>query len=95
MIRASYPSELTAKEGLLLEPLIPAAKPGGRPRSATMREVLNGIVYMLRGGCAWRMMPHDLPKGKTVYDYVRNWRLSNLGERLNQGLREHLRIKLD
>lgn len=94
MKRTSYPSDLTDQEWKLLEPLIPAAKPGGCPRSVNMREILNGIFYILRGGCAWRMMPHDLPKWKTVYDYFRNWRLSGLWECLNQILREQLRIKL-
>lgn len=94
MISASYPSDLTDKEWHLLEPLMPAAKPGGRPRKVAMRKVLNGIFYVLRGGCAWRMMPHDLPKWKTVYDYFRNWRLSGLWECLNQVVREQLRIRL-
>ena len=95
MQRASYPSDLSDKEWTLLGPLIPTAKAGGRPRSVDIREIVNGIFYILRGGCAWRMMPHDLPKWKTVYDYFRKWRISGFWERLNQVLREHLRIKLN
>ena len=94
MTRTSYPSDLTEKEWSLLKSLIPAAKSGGRPRSVDIREVLNGIFYVLRGGCAWRMMPHDLPKWKTVYDYFRTWRLNGLWKCLNKALHEQLRTKL-
>jgi len=59
MTRTAYPSDLSDGEWYVLEPPVPEARPGGRPRSADMREVLNGIFYTLRGGCAWRMMPHD------------------------------------
>ena len=55
MTRTAYPSDLTDNEWAILEPLIPLAKPRGRPRSVNMREILNGIFYILRGGCAWRM----------------------------------------
>jgi transposase len=58
--RKKYPSDLSDQEWLLLEPLIPAAKPGGRRREVDMREVVNGIYYILRSGGGWRMMPHDL-----------------------------------
>ena len=94
MTRPAYPSDLSDGEWFVLEPLVPAAKPGRRPRSADMREVLNGIFYVLRGGCAWRMMPHDLPKWKTVYDYFRNWRLEGVWECLNGSLRKQLRLKV-
>ena len=50
-------------------PLVPAAKPGGRPRTVDVREVLNAIAYLLRTGCAWRLLPHDFPPWPTVYDY--------------------------
>lgn len=94
MIRTAYPSDLSDGEWKVLEPLVPSAKPGGRPRSADIREVLNGIFYVLRGGCAWRMMPHDLPNWKTVYDYFRTWRLEGVWEQINRALREQLRIKV-
>lgn len=94
MTRASYPSDLTDSEWNVLEPLVPPVKPGGRPRSVDMREILNGIFYILRSGCAWRLLPHDLPKWKTVYDYFRTWRDEGIWERLNQQLREQLRIHI-
>ena len=69
-----YASDLSDAEWAILEPLIPPAKPGGRPRSVNMRQILNGIFYVLRSGCAWRLLPHDYPAWSTVYDYFRKWR---------------------
>ena len=54
-------------------PLIPPAKTGGRPRSVDVREVVNGILYITRGGNDWRMLPHDLPPWQTAYYYFRRW----------------------
>ena len=72
-----YASDLSDAEWAILEPLIPAAKPGGRPRSVNMRQILNGIFYMLRSGGAWRLLPHDYPAWSTVdtspYDPLRMW----------------------
>ena len=58
---SSYPSNLTYDQWKLLESLIPAAKPGGRPRSVNMQAVVNAILYILCAGCAWRMLPSDFP----------------------------------
>jgi len=60
MQRKPYPSDLTDAEWQTIETLIPPAKPGGRPREQNMREVFNGLFYLSRSGCAWRMLPHDL-----------------------------------
>jgi putative transposase len=94
MMRTSYPSDLSDNEWKVLEPLIPVAKLGGRPRPVDMREIVNGVFYILRGGCAWRLMPHDLPKWQTVYDYFRTWRIEGVWERLNRVVREQLRLKM-
>ena len=59
--RRVYPSDVTDPEWAILEPLIPAAKPGGRSQEIERREIVNGILYVLRSGCPWRMLPHDLP----------------------------------
>ena len=67
MARKPYPSDLTEQQWELIEDLIPPAKPGGRPREVSMREVLNAIMYVLRSGCAWRLLPHDFPKWNIVY----------------------------
>ena len=91
MSRKPYPTDLTDKEWDILSPLIPPAKSGGRPRSADMREVLNAIFYVLRGGIPWQMLPHDFPPCKTVYHYFRAWQKEGVWESMNSALREDVR----
>jgi putative transposase len=86
-----YPSDLTRTRWKRLKRLLPEAKPGGRPRSVDLREVLNGIFYIVRGGCAWRMMPKDLPPWSTCYDYFRKWRDDGTWARVNDALRTQVR----
>ena len=86
-----YPSDLTRTQWRRLKRLLPAAKPGGRPRSVDLREVLNGIFYILRGGCAWRMMPHDFPPWSTCYDSFSKWRNDGTWAELNDALRTQVR----
>ena len=62
-----YPTDLTDRQWECIKPLIPGAKPGGRPRSTDMRHVLNAILYLVVGGIQWRMLPTDYPKWQTVY----------------------------
>src|SRR4051795_3571894 len=88
-----YPSDLTHTQWKRLKGLLPEAKPGGRPRSVNLREVLDGIFYILRGGCARRMMPTDLPPWSTCYDYFRKWRDDGTWRRLNDTLRDQVRRK--
>jgi hypothetical protein len=73
MKRKSYPSDLTDAQWALLAPLIPKAWPGGRPRAAGLREVLNALFYRTREGCTWRALPHDFPPWKTAYNYFRKF----------------------
>jgi transposase len=68
-----YPSDLTDAEWAELEPLIPPGKRGGRKRSVDLREVVNGILYVLSTGCQWRALPKDLPPRSTVNDYFGLW----------------------
>ena|SRR5688572_17906613 len=91
--RARYPSDLSDGEWAEIKSYLPAAKAGGRPRSVDLREIVNAILYVLRTGCSWRMLPHDLPKWQTVYTYFRAWTASGLWERINDGLRADWRIK--
>jgi putative transposase len=91
MSRATYSSDLDDLQWNAIEPLIPPAKPGGRPRSVNMREILNSILYVLRSGCAWRMMPHDLPIWSTVYDYFRQFRKGGVWQRIHDALRAQVR----
>lgn len=92
MNRAAYATDLTDAEWACLAPLLPAAKPGGRPRSIDLREVLNAIIYVTRSGSHWRLLPHDLPKWQTVYWYLRRWRTDGTWEAINDALRRDLRI---
>src|SRR5258707_11369378 len=94
MRRFSYPSDVRDTEWGILEPLLPKEKPGGRHREVDLREMVNGILYILRGGCAWRMMPHEYRPWSTVYDYFRKWRLSGLWEHLHTLLRERVRQQM-
>ena len=87
----SYPSDLTHVEWVLFEPLIPPAKPGGRPRTVCMLEVVNAIFYVL--GCAWRLLPHDFPPWQTVYGYFRSWRKTGVWEQMNDALRKSVRLE--
>lgn len=93
MDRERYPTDLTDSQWRILEPLIPPAKPGGRPREQDMREILNGMFYLLRTGCAWRMLPHDLPRWGTVYHYFREWTKDGTLKRMNDHLRTEVRLQ--
>ena len=68
-----YPSDLADAEWFLVEPLIPPARRGGRPRDVNVREVLNGIFYVLWTGCQWSALPKDLPPKSTVHGYLSLW----------------------
>ena len=88
-----YPSELSGKEWKILCPLIPAAKPGGRPRMHPDREIMNAILYVKKTGCQWRMLPNDYPPWETVYYYFREWSLDGSWESMNQALVKMKRLK--
>ena len=90
--RKPYPSDLSDAEWQKIEPLIPKPKSNrGRKRKHSIREILNGIFYIVRAGCAWRMLPHDLPPWKTVYHYFRIWRKDGTWAHINAALRTELR----
>jgi len=93
MARKPYPSDLTNEQWGLIEELIPPAKPGGRPRVVSMREVLDAILYVLRGGCAWRLLPHDFPKWNIVYYYFWRFRKEGLWKEIHDLLRDELRVR--
>ena len=88
-----YPSDLTEQEWAILEPLIPPARPGGRPRSTDMRAVVNAILYLDRTGGQWRALPHDFPPWSTVWSYFRTWRNDGTWLRMHTALREQVRVK--
>ncbi len=92
--RLAYTTDLTDEEWQILKPLLPPEKSGGRPRKYAMREVINGIQYVLRGGGAWRLMPHDLPHWQTVYQTFRAWRRDGTWLRIHDQLRERVRTQM-
>ena len=94
MRRRDYPSDLTDAEWKILQPLIPPAKEGGRPRTTEMREVLNAIFYIDRTGCQWRALPHDFPPWSTVWSYFRRWRNDGTWECIHTARREQVRMSL-
>jgi putative transposase len=92
--RRRYPTDLSDAEWELAGPLIPPARPGGRPALHQRREIAGALAYRLRAGCAWRLLPHDLPPWQTVYRYWRLWRLEGRWEQVLAVLRERERVRL-
>jgi len=92
MARIAYPSDLVDAQWKLIEKRIPTAKPGGRHRSVNMREVVNGILYLVRTGCSWRQLPHDFPPWGTVHFYYRCFRLDGTWQKIHDALREKVRL---
>jgi transposase len=86
-----YPSDVTDEEWKLIEPLIPPGKSGGGKRTAIMREVVNGLMYVLSTGCQWRAIPKDLPPKSTVYDYFDLWTYDGTLQRIHHALYEQCR----
>ncbi len=88
----AYSSNLTLEQWELLEPLIPNAKPGGRPREVNVWDILNAILYLLTQGCTWRNLPGDLPPWQTVYSYFRTWRKDGTWVMIHDQLRAWVRV---
>lgn len=90
--RKAYVTDLADEQWVILEPLVPPSKHGGRPREMNMREVLNTILYLNRTGCQWDMLPHDLLPKSTVYDYFAQWRNDGTWQRMVDALRAQVRV---
>lgn len=84
--RKSYPTDMSKAGWKRLQPHIPAAKSGGRPRSVSMQEIVNAMLYVLCTGCQWRALPHDFPAWSTVYDYYRKWSKEGIVQRISSAL---------
>ena len=84
--RLRYPSDLTDEEWSLIEGLIPPAKRGGTKRTVNLREIANGLMYILSTGCQWRAIPKDLPPRSTLYDYFGLWSWDGKLERIHNAL---------
>jgi transposase len=92
--RKSYPSDLSDAQWERLAPFIPEVLPEATVQTIPRRELVNGMLYVLRTGCSWRQMPHDLPNGKTVYHYFRLWKLDGTWEKAMTSLRREVRTQM-
>ena len=81
-----YPSDLSEEEWALVEPLIPPGKRGGGKRTVVMRNVVDGVMYILSTGCQWRAIPKDLPPRSTLFDYLDLWSWDGTLERIHHAL---------
>ena len=91
MLPPRYPSDLSDKEWALLEPLLSRAEKRGRPPKWPTRQIADGVFYLLRSGCSWRMLPREYPPWQTVYYHFRKWRLDGRLRRAHDRLREAVR----
>lgn len=90
--RKPYPSDLTDPEWQEIDPLLPV-QVTGRRRLYSQRELLDGVLYVARTGCSWRMLPHDLPPWESVYAYFRKLERLGLWQQINDHLRERVRLQ--
>jgi putative transposase len=90
---AIYNSDLSAAEWQIIKPYFPRQKKRGRPRKHSMKTIVNGILYALRSGCAWDLLPKDFPPHQTVYGYFIKWVRQGFWTKLNANLREKVRVK--
>ena len=86
-----YPTDLTDAQWAMLEPLFPERAGPGRPRELDLREVINAILYLMRTGCQWRMLPKEFPNYNSVRYYFDAWTHDETWERINAALREAAR----
>jgi putative transposase len=92
MARKLYATDLTDQQWWLIEPMLPRGRCGGRPRTTDLREVLNAILYLLRSGCSWRLIPHDLPNWHTIRHYYDRFRRDGTWQRVHDALRGQVRV---
>ena len=88
-----YPTDLTDDQWAIIEPLLPKAKPGGRPRSTDLRAVIDACLYRTKAGCQWRMLPADFPPWSTVHTYYRAWRRDSTWQTLHDARGPRVRTK--
>ena len=92
-MESGYPSDLSDEQWAIIEPLLPAPKPGGRPRSVDLRLVLNTIFYLNKSGCQWAMLPKDLAKRSTAHDYQTAWKADGTWQTIQDALRGSIRTQ--
>ena len=92
MNRKSYPTDLTDDQWNKLSQYFPPPPKTGRPRKVSLREIMNAILYIVRAGCTWRLLPHDFPCWETVYWYFKKWKEEGLLENVHNELFRETRI---
>ncbi len=92
-LQRAYSSDLTDAQWEILQPLIPPLSPEAAYHFHERREIVNAILYVLRSGCPWRLLPHDFPAYGTVYDYFRKWQRQGVWDRVLEALRMQMRVK--
>jgi len=92
MGRKPYPTDLTGEQQSIIAPLLPLYAGRGRSRKYSPTEILNAILYIVRSGCAWRLLPHDFPPWQTVYYYFRKWKNDGTWERIHKTLFTQTRV---
>lgn len=91
--RKPYSTDLTDKQWNIIKPLLPPPKKEGHPREVDIREIMNAIIYVVKSGCDWRMLPHDFPKWQLVYYYFRTWKKDGAWKHVHDTLRGKVRKK--
>lgn len=91
--QTNYPTDLTDEQWQILDKLLPRPSRRGAPQTVCRRAVINAILYLLRSGCAWRLLPHDFPKWQTVYGILLQWRNDGTWQRIHDTLRDQLRVR--
>jgi putative transposase len=92
MKRKPYPTDLTDEQWKIMASLIPSDARTGRPRRLSLREVTDAVLYIVRAGCAWRLLPHDFPTWQSVYYYFNKWKKNGTWERIHNNLFRETRI---
>jgi putative transposase len=95
MTKKQYPTDLTPEQFAVIEPTLCTQSNMGRPRKWGLLEVMNAIQYLLRSGCAWRLLPHDFPPWQTIYSYFRKWKRDGTWEKIHNVLHERVRSEED
>ena len=93
-MRRAYQTDLSDVQWAYIEAHLPSPKPvTGRPRIHPLREIVDAVFYIVKSGCAWRLLPHDFPPWQSVYHYFRAWRIDATWERMHAALRERVRVR--
>ena len=93
-VRLQYPTDLSKAQWHIIKPLIPRGKTVGHMRETDEYEVANAILYLLKTGCDWRMLPHDFTKWQTVFDYFTKWKKDGTWKKIHDCLKDQVRLKV-